>query len=154
MIGLIEVSAGKADGECLDFSRGGTSHQSNDHGGVNTSAEQCSQRNVARQTNAYCLGQTVLKLLQALLFRLGLVDAVVRKIPILTRLNLAAGKFQKMAGWQLLDALKGCERIGNVPKVEEVEQPVRIHTRQIGSALQDCFDLRGEQQAPFVQSVV
>src|SRR5262249_19409008 len=141
MVCLVEVTVGETYRECVDLSRAFPRHQGDDRRGVYTSAKQSSQRYIACQAHPDCLGQTILELFQAFLLRLRLVNAVVRKIPILSGLNLAAGELRKMAGWQLLNALKGSERIRDVTKVEEVQESVRVHVRELRSACQECLDL-------------
>src|SRR5437899_12656035 len=89
---LVEVLVGEANRKCLDLVRAQTRHHRNHNGGVYSSTEQCSQRHITGQATTNGAGKTVLKFVEALAFRFGLVDPVLGQIPVLAYSYSAPGQ--------------------------------------------------------------
>src|SRR6267378_3985176 len=64
IFGFVEVLAGEANRECFDWARAGASHECNHSGGVNPSAQQCSERDIAEQPDPDCLSKAMLQFFQ------------------------------------------------------------------------------------------
>src|SRR5205823_7798260 len=73
---LIEVSTGEADGKRLDGPRTKPRHQRHHDGGIDTSAQECSEGNVAEQANTNGFGHAMLELFKAFLFRWRLISSI------------------------------------------------------------------------------
>src|SRR5947199_10754269 len=78
VITLIEVSTGEADGKRLDGPRTKPRHQRHHDGGIDTSAQESSEGNVAEQANRTGCGDGMLERVRAFLFRWRLIRCLSR----------------------------------------------------------------------------
>src|SRR5207253_1344973 len=143
---LIEVSTGEADGKRLDGPRTKPRHQRHHDGGIDTSAQECSEGNVAEQANTNGFGHAMLELFKAFLFRWRLISSISRQIPIFSNPHVSVREFEKVPGRQLFDVLEGGMRIWDVTKMEKAQQPPRSNFGKGRCSGWDGLDFRTEQQ--------
>src|SRR5437899_2496671 len=82
------------------------------------------------------------------------MSSVVRQIPVASHPSMAAVELQQMPGRQFMDAVKGCERIRNITKVEEIEQPIGINVCECGLSSEKGLDFRAKQKTSLVERIV
>src|SRR6266568_7401346 len=127
IFGFVEVLAGEANRKCFDWARTGASHECNHSGGVNPSAQQRSERDIAEQPNPDSLSKPIFQFFQTFFLGSRLVDAVRGQVPVLVEADLAADEFKHVSRRQLVDSREGSLRIGNVTEVEVTEQGLWVN---------------------------
>src|SRR5690242_6759288 len=94
--GFVKVFVSEANGESFYRLRTGARHESNYRGGVSTTAEHRSQRNISDQPDPDRLSQTPLHLFQALFLARGIMSRILRQVPVLANTQLPTLEFQQM----------------------------------------------------------
>src|SRR6266404_4300770 len=125
-IGFVEIVVLEADRKSLDRARTSAGHQGNHGRRIGSAAEKCAQRNIRDQADTSRLKQAALQFLQAFLFALGQMCAVLRKVPVLADINLPVSELQQMSRWQLVDSGEDCDRVWYVAVIQVFEQALRI----------------------------
>src|SRR6266566_398796 len=127
MFGFVEVLVGEANRKCFDWARTGAGHERNHSGGVNPSAEQCSERDIAEQPNPNGLGKSVLQFFQTFFLGSRRIDSVGWEVPILADADLTGAEFEQVSRGQLVDPLESSMRVHHITEVEITKQCIRVN---------------------------
>src|SRR5262249_14084206 len=109
---------------------------------------------ISNQADAHCLRQTILQLLQALIFGARFERPVSGNVPVLPHFDISILQLQDVARRELLDIYEGRQGIRDVTEIEVLHQSPVIDLLQRWRSRQDGFDLRPKEQAPVLQRVV
>src|SRR5437764_14523344 len=105
VITFIKVLMGEANRKRLDRVRTEARHERHDDGGIHSSAQQRSQRDIADQPHPNRFSKPMLELFQAFLLGLRFIGSISWQIPILLNADPPIRKFEELSGRSLLYAL-------------------------------------------------